>query len=194
LNEKPAFSSDVRSFLRFSSSSFVIGIVATILVPAGIATAVIMAGYIPVNADTPPPSIEKHLAMFALHRVVDRVADQSDGPLPPTDVNLTAGAHLYEQNCAICHGASDGRRTTVAAGLYQKPPQFAKDGVDDDPAGETYWKIAHGIRFTGMPAYSQTLSEKESWQIALFLRHLPKLPEHAAMAWNTMRAPGQLAP
>ena len=45
------------------------------------------------------------------------------------------------------------RPATSRAGLYQKPPQLAKDGVEDDPDGVTYWKIAHGIRLTGMPAF-----------------------------------------
>ena len=179
--------------MRFSLSSALIGALGLVALVAGASTAMIMGGYTPVQADSQPPAIEKRLAMYALHRVVDREATQDDGPLPATDATLTAGAKLYAQNCAVCHGASDGLPTTIAAGLYQKPPQFAKHGVDDDPAGETYWKIVHGIRFTGMPAYAKTLNDQQAWEIALFLKHLPELPPHAQAAWGMIHAPGQLA-
>jgi mono/diheme cytochrome c family protein len=57
--------------------------------------------------------------------------------------------------------------------------------VSDDPAGETYWKIEHGIRFTGMPAFVGSLSEEQIWQIAYFLSHgMDKLPPAADAIWT----------
>jgi hypothetical protein len=35
---------------------------------------------------------------------------------------------------------------------------------------------AHGIRFTGMPAFRQNLSDREIWQMALFAKQMDKLP------------------
>jgi mono/diheme cytochrome c family protein len=49
-------------------------------------------------------------------------------------------------------------------------------GVTDDPPGETYWKVANGIRLTGMPGFSQSLSPTEIWQISLMLANADKLP------------------
>ena len=61
--------------------------------------------------------------------------------------------------------------------MYPKPPQLFKGhGVTDDPVGETYWKVANGIRLTGMPAYTNALSETEMWQISLLLANADKLP------------------
>jgi hypothetical protein len=37
--------------------------------------------------------------------------------------------------------------------LYQKPPQLATHGSEDDPEGISFWKIKHGIRLTGMPSF-----------------------------------------
>jgi thiosulfate dehydrogenase len=84
---------------------------------------------------------------------------------PPTEENLTAGLALYEKNCQVCHGGSDGAASSIARGLAPNAPQLAKDGVADDPEGETYWRIAHGIRFTAMPVFRETLSDGEIWQI-----------------------------
>jgi hypothetical protein len=37
-------------------------------------------------------------------------------------------------------------------------------GVTDDPVDETYWKVANGIRLTGMPAYQGFLTNDQLWQ------------------------------
>jgi hypothetical protein len=50
------------------------------------------------------------------------------------------------------------------------------DGVEDDPEGWTFWKIKHGIRWTGMPAWKDELSDQQIWTLALFLKHMDKLP------------------
>jgi hypothetical protein len=51
-------------------------------------------------------------------------------------------------------------------------------GVSDDPPGETFWKIANGIRLTGMPAFDKTLNETEMWQVTILLANADKpMPE-----------------
>src|SRR5579863_4813460 len=49
------------------------------------------------------------------------------------------------------------------------------DGVEDDPQGWTFWKIKHGIRWTGMPSWGHELNDQEIWTLALFLKHMDKL-------------------
>ena len=44
-------------------------------------------------------------------------------------------------------------------------------GVSDDEPGETYWKVANGIRLTGMPAFNQVLTDTEMWQVTLLLKN-----------------------
>jgi thiosulfate dehydrogenase len=48
--------------------------------------------------------------------------------------------------------------------------------VTDDPQGITYWKVTHGIRLSGMPAFEKTLSESERWQITMLVTHADRLP------------------
>jgi len=50
----------------------------------------------------------------------------------------------------------------------------------------TYWKITHGIRFTGMPSFSSTLSSDQRWAVASFLRYQDSLPPSAAAAWKAL--------
>ena len=48
--------------------------------------------------------------------------------------------------------------------------------LTDDEPGETYWKVANGIRLTGMPGYRGSLSEDQLWQVSLLLAHANQLP------------------
>jgi mono/diheme cytochrome c family protein len=38
----------------------------------------------------------------------------------------------------------------------------------------TYWKVANGIRLTGMPSYSRVLSDAQMWQVSLLLKNADK--------------------
>ena len=106
-----------------------------------------------------------------------------------TDDNLVAGVELYGRHCAICHGTAkgDASASPVAKGLYPGPPQLATDGVEDDPEGFSFWKIKHGIRWTGMPSWGSTLTDEQIWTLALFLNHMDKLPSAAEQAWQKVQ-------
>ena len=49
-------------------------------------------------------------------------------------------------------------------------------GVTNDPVGVTYWKVANGIRLTGMPGFNGSLSTDQMWQVSLLLANANKLP------------------
>lgn len=90
---------------------------------------------------------------------------------------------------AVCHGSAQGDASAspIAKGLFQKPPQLATEGVEDDAQGESFWKIKHGIRLTGMPAFGPSLTDPQIWTLALFLKHMDKLPPAAQQAWQQVR-------
>ena len=91
-----------------------------------------------------------------------------------------AGAQVYKEHCAVCHGLAGQAQTAIAKGMFPKPPKLMEGtGVTDDPAGETYWKVAGGIRMTGMPGFEKTLSTTQMWQVSLLLANADKLPKAA---------------
>jgi len=165
---------------------FLVGVLVTLAVFFLGAYAFISLGCMPANADGKPPAWEKWMARKSLHAAIQREAPQGPVPVTLTAGNLTAGLKLYTTNCAVCHGTSDGEASNIAKGLYQHAPQLAKHGVEDDPEGEIYWKVKHGIRLTGMPAFSGTLSEDQVWQITLFLKHMDSLPAPVEKAWKSL--------
>lgn len=165
-----------------------IGIVATLAVLLAGAFVVVRSGWIPANADAAPGRIETWMATTSLDATLQSEAI-GDNPVPLTEANLVEGAHLFGRNCAVCHGSAKGdtAASPIARGLYQKPPQFGSEGVEDDPEAMSFWKIKHGIRLTGMPSFRDTLSDHDIWTIALFLKHMDKLPPRAQRAWQQVR-------
>ena len=164
------------------------GIVFTVVATAIAGYAIIRAGVLPANADERPPKFEVWAAKTSLHATLRRAAPRVRAPIGATNDTLIAGIKLYAQNCAVCHGDSSGNATNVAKGLYQKPPQLANDGVEDDPDGVTFWKLEHGIRWTGMPAFGDVLSDKQLWQLTVFLKTMDHLPPAAQKAWQQVKA------
>jgi len=165
----------------------VIGAVGVVVLGLIVIYTGIEAGLMPANADARPPGIERWAARTSLAATLRRDAPTTPTPVALNDANLEAGIKLYGQNCAVCHGAADAAPSNVARGLYQRAPQLAKDGVEDDPDGVTYWKVTHGIRFTGMPSFGATLSDEQRWQLALFLKHMDSLPPAPDKLWKSVK-------
>jgi thiosulfate dehydrogenase len=149
-----------------------------------VAYAAISFGLVPANSDAKPSGLERWAARTSLNATIHREMSNAPNPLPLTDVNLNAGLKLYASNCMACHGASDGKASNIAHGLYQPAPQLGEHGVEHDPDGEIYWKVQHGIRFTGMPSFSKTLTDTQLWQLVMFLKQMDKLPPAVAAAWK----------
>ncbi len=156
---------------------FIIGVIVGILIIPVAVYLYFRFGYAPVATAASPIPFETKLAKMGLNAKIEKEAPKS-APFQPTDADMQNGAHLYRDHCAMCHGGVDTPKTATAKGMFPQPPQLLHGkGVTDDPAGETYWKVANGIRLTGMPAYRDSLSEKEMWQISLLLAGADKLPD-----------------
>lgn len=166
--------------------SFAFGVFAAIVVALLCGYIALRLGLVPANADANPGPLETWAARTSLDATLRRDAPKGANPVALTDDNLIAGIDLYERHCALCHGTAKGGASAspVAKGLYPRPPQLATDGVEDDPEGLSYWKIKHGIRWTGMPSWQGTLSDPQIWTLALFLKHMDKLPPAPERAWQ----------
>jgi mono/diheme cytochrome c family protein len=158
---------------------FILGIVAGVI---GIAAAVYIyfdKGFAPVATSAQAMPFEKMLAKKALHARVEKEIPK-EVPLSWSEDNLVAGARVYKDNCAVCHGVTTGEQSYIALGMFPKPPKLLQGtGVTDDPPQETYWKVANGIRMTGMPGFRNMLSDTEMWQLSVMLANANKLPKAA---------------
>lgn len=150
-------------------------------------------GLVPVAVTDPDMPFEHQLAHKALQARIER-AGEKPSPVPADERNLLAGAGVYTQNCAVCHGLPGQAKTTIAEGLYPRPPQLFKGhGVTDDPPSETYWKAANGIRLTGMPGFKNTLSDTQLWQVSQLLANADKITEPVKKALAPPAPPASAA-
>jgi mono/diheme cytochrome c family protein len=171
--------------------AFIFGIIVAIIAIAAGVYFYFSTGSAPVATSAQALPFEKMLAKKALNARVDKEMPKTV-PIAADNAAYAAGAQIYRDNCAVCHGLPNQPKTAIAAGEYPAPPQlFQGKGVTDDPAGETYWKAANGIRLTGMPAFDKALSTTQLWQVSLLLANADKLP---ATVQQTLAAPLQAPP
>jgi mono/diheme cytochrome c family protein len=171
---------------------FIGGFVAALIVVALVAYGAVTSGRVPARADGPLMPGERWAAHTSLKAAINREAPNPPYPYTQTDADIENGAKLYVQNCAVCHGTANSTPNALARGMGVRPPQFAKHPVDDDTEGVTYWKVEHGIAFTGMPAYAHSLDEQSIWQITYFMKRVPDhLPAAAKAIWDD---PSHVAP
>ena len=170
-------------------------VVGVVLVAAGL-FAYLRMGNVPVATSDSPFPMERQITHMALDARIDKEMIKNP-PVAADDATFLAGATVYRAQCASCHGMP-GKNSDFAKYMFPDAPQlFVKHrhgsvvGVSDDPPGETYWKVANGIRLTGMPSYKNILSETQMWQITLFLKHMDALTLGTAKAWKAL--PSQAA-
>jgi thiosulfate dehydrogenase len=156
----------------------IIGLVIGICLPLVGGYVFLISGGMPVATKGKALPMEKFVARTAIHAAMKGEEDKPS-PVTADEINLMAGAKIYMNNCAVCHGGFAGKPTNIALGLFPKPPQLLEPdhGVTDDPVGESYWKVKNGIRLTGMPGFVDTLSETEMWQVSQLLVQADKLSE-----------------
>ena len=165
---------------------FIWGFLVALILIAGGGLAYIALGLAPVATASAPLPFEKRITSMALNARIDKEAPKSS-PIAASDEVFAAGAKIYLNNCAVCHGLPGRDQTAIAKGEFPKPPELFKGkGVTDNPPGETYWKVANGIRLTGMPGFNGSLSEEQMWQVSLLLANADKLP---AAVMTTLQQP-----
>jgi mono/diheme cytochrome c family protein len=180
----------------------VLGIILGIVLAPVVLLAWFRLGHPPVAVADPPLPFEWWITHVPLNARINR-EKPTVPPIQGDEDNFVAGAGIYRDQCAACHGFY-GKPSSFAAHMYPiAPPLWEKHqdsvvvGVSDDLPGETFWKVANGIRLSGMPAFNRVLTETQIWQVSLLLANADKPLPPAALAivrgGQTLAAP-QFAP
>jgi thiosulfate dehydrogenase len=167
--------------------NFLTGFVIAAILAALAAFCFVRLGWLDPRADIPVSALESKIAMPSLDAAVDRRAPEAKSPIPSSDENLIAGMKVYQANCAVCHGDVMHPRASLANSLYPRAPQFLED-APDMPENQNFYIIQHGIRWSGMPGWKQSLSETEIWQVTTFLSQMDKLPATVNESWKAAAA------
>lgn len=173
---------------------FIFGLIVGIIGVYAVVYLYFSMGMAPVATAAPPMPFEKTFARMALHAHLNKEVPKTV-PIQADDAAFTAGAQVYKDHCAVCHGLPGQPQSAIAQGMFPKPPKLTEGtGVTDDPPGETYWKVSGGIRMTGMPGFEKTLSTTQMWQVSLLCANADKLPSAAKDILAGVTAPPPVVP
>jgi thiosulfate dehydrogenase len=160
----------------------IIGCLLTVVIVTGGFYYYFVSGMAPVATADPPMPFEKKLANRSLDAHIEK-QHIAQAPVGADEATFLAGAGIYKEHCASCHGLPGEPPTDYASTMYPKPTElFRGKGVSDDPATESYWKAANGIRLSGMPAFKNKLTDTQLWQVSQLVAHSNDISESVKKA------------
>jgi mono/diheme cytochrome c family protein len=149
-----------------------------------------------LSARGEPGSIETSMARIARKLSIPADARARRNPIPASAEVRAQGMAHYADHCASCHANDGSGDTEMGRGLFPKAPDMRLAATQELSDGELFYVIEHGIRFTGMPAWSTgtPAGEESTWHLVHFLRHLPRLTsdELEAMKERNPRSPEEI--
>ncbi|PKO33055.1 MAG: cytochrome C [Betaproteobacteria bacterium HGW-Betaproteobacteria-7] len=161
-----------------------LGVLATLALGAASVATIAASGIVAVGADTPHHPVVLGVLEFTRERAI---AGHSAGIQAPADLDtperIRRGAGNYAAMCVDCHLAPALPDSEIRKGLYPKPPNLAAgvqgSGARRDAARD-FWIIKHGIKASGMPAWSKGGMDDEAiWDLAAFVQTMPGLSKTA---------------
>jgi len=102
-------------------------------------------------------------AIYAELQKAPEKARNRPNPLQNDADAVAAGAILFEQHCAECHG-------NVAEGS-RKGPSLLVPEVQTAPPGAIFWVLTNGVVRKKMPVWSK-LPEPQRWQLVRYIKSL----------------------
>jgi cytochrome c553 len=111
---------------------------------------------------------------YVMRQSIETHALGIEVPLLDDPALVHRGAGHYATGCAPCHGAPGQERSPIAREMTPEPP-YLPPRVEQWEPNELFWIVRHGVKFTGMPAWTALEREDEVWAMVAFLQHLPKM-------------------
>ena len=123
----------------------------------------------------PPSKIDTKVVTWTKHHIT--IGGKKDrNPVEASADNIDEGKQAFDSYCMVCHGL-DGQNTGVpfAATVSPPIPSLASESVQTYTDGQLKWIIKNGIYPSGMPPSNGDFSDREMWEMVLYIRHLPKV-------------------
>ena len=98
-----------------------------------------------------------------------RAGNELRNPIQPTEENLARGQQVFNNYCAVCHGATGGGDGPLIP-KYPNPPGYNTEKSKALADGNMFHVITAGR--LGMPAHAALVSFDDRWKVILYIRKL----------------------
>jgi high-affinity iron transporter len=106
-------------------------------------------------------------------RFVTALGSEGALALPTERLDIAAGRAIYEQSCATCHGARGLGDGPAARGMNPPPPAIGSAAAMKDASPALLYRvISVGVPGTQMPAWGQTFTSQQRWNVVAYLHSL----------------------
>jgi cytochrome c553 len=140
------------------------------------------SGIVPIKASSRHWPVTQWFLQFSKQRsVATHAYGIETPPLDDRALVLRAAAH-YDLGCRPCHGAPGDDPPRIAQAMTPRPPMLS-DRVPVWRPRELFYIVKHGLKLTGMPAWTAQERDDEVWAMVAFLQTVPRLEyaEYEAM-------------
>jgi mono/diheme cytochrome c family protein len=132
-----------------------------------------------ISARKEPSAMEIRVARAVRHLAIPKIDREEENPwatVATPEVLKDAREH-FADHCSQCHANDGSGKTEMGQYLYPRAPDMRLPATQNLSDGELYYIIRNGVPLTGMPAWGEPnlVQDDDSWQLVLFIRHLPKL-------------------
>ncbi len=132
-----------------------------------------------ISARKQPSAVEITVARAVRHMAIPKIDREEENPwatVATPEVMKDAREH-FADHCSQCHANDGSGKTEMGQYLYPRAPDLRLPATQNLSDGELYYIIRNGVPLTGMPAWGEPnlVQDDDSWQLVLFIRHLPQL-------------------
>jgi hypothetical protein len=146
--------------------------------------AFIKSGLFNVAASHPHTKLTEWITHETMIHSARRHGSDIKPPERFTVAEVVGGFCSYETHCVDCHGAAGVARAQWAAGMEPAPP-YLLDATSQWTAPQLFWIAKNGIKMTGMPSWRDTMSDRQIWDIIVFLEESRQLPPQTYAKWRS---------
>ena len=167
---------DIGTKRRRRPSCLVIVLILLVLLAGGALTAYI-GGTFALRQEK-PTDIEATMADLAVRTLMIE-PQYTDWRLPDsakTAESVAAGKELFNVQCSLCHGQGAKGDGDFGKTMFPPAANLTADRTKSKSDGQLHWLIAHGVNYTGMPAFGQSFgggnTQDDIWKMVAYIRSL----------------------
>jgi cytochrome c553 len=134
----------------------------------------VLAGAIPIRASSGHWRTTAWVLDLIKRRSVNTYSRLVVDPGSPSPAAIVRGAAHFDSGCRPCHGSPLAGRPALVMRMTPHPPHLT-DRIARWDGRELFYIVKHGIKFTGMPAWTAPQRDDEVWSMVAFLKAMPAM-------------------